>query len=73
MDASPLQLPQLTPRTKHISVKYHFVQNYFNLDPQKKTNHPFILEKIASEEQKADLFTKGFNPETFLRLKKLLC
>ena len=64
--------PKLTPRTKHISVKYHFVRNYFNLDPQKKTIHPFILEKIASEEQKADLFTKGFNPETFLRLRKLL-
>ena len=65
--------PKLSPRTKHIAVKYHFIRNYFNMDPKRKQNHPFVLEKIASEEQKADLFTKGFNPETFVRLRKLLC
>ena len=65
--------PKLTPRTKHIAVKYNFVRNYFSLDPSKKSDHPFILEKIATEEQKADLFTKGFNQETFLTLRKLLC
>ena len=65
--------PKLSPRTKHIAVKYHFIRNYFNMDPKRKQNHPFVLEKIASEEQKADLLTKGFNPETFVRLRKLLC
>ena len=67
--------PKMTPRTKHIAVKYHFVRNYFNLDPtiNRAARHPYVLEKIESEKQKADLFTKGFNAEKFTTLRKLLC
>ena len=67
--------PKMSPQTKHIAVKYHFVRNYFNLDPTQSQahNHPFELEKIESEKQKADLFTKGFNEAKFLPLRKLVC
>ena len=63
--------PKLSPRTKHIAVKYHFVKNYFGTEHN--PDHPFELVKIASEEQKADMFTKGLSTATFLRIRKLLC
>ena len=67
--------PKMTPRTKHIAVKCHFVRNCFNMDPtvNRPAKHPFILEKIETDRQKADLFTKGFNEEKFVILRKLLC
>ena len=57
------------PKMTHIAVKYHFVRNYFN----RAARHPYVLEKIESQKQKADLFTKGFNAEKFTTLRKLLC
>ena len=70
---STCRAPKMTPRTKHIAVKYHFVRNYFNMDPSVQVDHQFELLKISSEEQKADLFTKGFSTDKFLGLRKLLC
>ena len=63
--------PKMSPRTKHIAVKYHFVKQYFN----KACDflHPFLLKKINTEDQKADIFTKGLKAETFLTIRKLLC
>jgi len=63
--------PKMTPRTKHIAVKYHFVKEYFST--RCKTPHPFKLEKIDTKLQKADIFTKGLPAETFLNLRKILC
>ena len=48
--------PKMTPRTKHIAVKYHFVKQLFN--PNHEDN-PFTLVKIDTLEQKADVFAKG--------------
>ena len=62
--------PKLTPRTKHIAVKYHFVKQFFG---KQRHDHPFELKKIDTTEQKADIFTKGLTTEVFLRLRKLLC
>ena len=64
-------LPKMTPRTKHIGIKYHFVKDYFA--QQKHSDRPFVLAKIDTREQKAGILTKGLNEETFLRLQKLLC
>jgi hypothetical protein len=61
--------PKMSSRTKHIGVKYHFVKDYF----AKKRNpdhHPFDLKKIATEDQKADVFTKGLSEITFHRIRK---
>ena len=65
--------PKMSPQTKHIAVKCHFVRNCFNLDPTQEPvfQHPFELEKIESEKQEADLI--GFNEEKFVPLRKLLC
>ena len=63
--------PQMTPCTKHIAVKYHFVKRYFG--DNKFPDHPFFLEKIDTKEQKADIFTKGLPADTFQYLCSLLC
>ena len=63
--------PKMSPRTKHIAVKYHFVRNFFTPDAPPDT--PFVLEKVHTDLQKADIFTKGLSPPKFLELRKLLC
>ena len=63
--------PKLSPRTKHIAVKYHFVRNFFTPDASPDT--PYVLEKIHTDEQKADIFTKGLAAPKFLELRALLC
>ena len=63
--------PKMSLRTRHIAVKYHFVRNFFSPDCNLK--HPFQLEKIDTKIQLADIFTKGLNEETFVRLRTLLC
>ena len=57
--------PRMTPTSKHIAVKYHwFVQH---------VGKEFVIRKIESENQKADIFTKGVQGQIFVRIKKLLC
>jgi len=68
---STAQTPKMTPRTKHIGVKYHFVKDYFAR--RKQGDHPFELLKIDTLDQKADIFTKGLNEISFSRIRKLLC
>ena len=45
------------------------------MDPtfNRSSRHPFVLEKIDTDKQKADLFTKGFAADKFQTLRKLLC
>ena len=68
---STCQAPELSPHTRHIAVKYHFVRNFFTPDGFK--NHPYKLKKIDTKIQKADIFTKGLPQEPFETLRKLLC
>ena len=63
--------PKMSPRTKHIGIKYHFVKQYFGNDNLRDSL--FQLEKIDTHEQKADIFTKGLDVETFKKLHFLLC
>ena len=63
--------PQMSPRTKHMATKYHFVKQHFGT--KHIDDHPFILEKIDAKDQKADIFTKGLDVVTFKHLRKLLC
>ena len=58
--------PKLTPRTKHIAVKYHWFKSYID------EAQGFVIKKIGTEEQKADLLTKGLVADTFERTRKLL-
>ena len=57
--------PGMTPTSKHIAVKYHwFRQN---------VGKEFVIRKIESENQRADIFTKGLQGQIFVRIRKLLC
>ena len=57
--------PRMTPTPKHISVKYHWLRQHIE--------KYFVIRKIKSENQKADIFTKGLQDEIFVRISKLLC
>ena len=57
--------PRMTPTSKHISVKYHWFRQHVEKE--------FVIRKIESENQKADIFTKGLQGQIFVIIRKLLC
>ena len=59
-------IPKMTPRTKHIAVKYHWFRENIG------EKFGIILKKIESENQKADILTKGLALEVFRRIRMLL-
>ncbi len=58
--------PKMTPRTKHIGVKYHFFRSKIGEDKGIR------IQKIESVKQKADCFTKGLLDQTFQYIRKIL-
>ena len=58
---------KMTPRTKHIAVKYHFFKSHLDVGTG------ISLAKINSNLQKADIFTKGLAAQKFAEIRKLLC
>ena len=60
--------PKLTPRTKHIGVKYHWFKSLIG----ESNGDEFIIKKIESENQKADILTKGLPSETFKAIRNLV-
>jgi hypothetical protein len=58
--------PRMTPRTKHIGVKYHFFKSKIGEDKG------IVICRIDSAQQKADIFTKGLTQDTFETIRKLL-
>ena len=61
-----LEAGRMTPRSKHYAVKYHWFRSH--LAP-----NSVEVEKIATDEQKADIFTKGLTWEKFREIRRLLC
>ena len=57
--------PRMTPSSKFIAVKYHWFRDHVGKN--------FEIEKIDSEVQLADIFTKGLREEKFVKIRKLLC
>ena len=57
--------PRMTPTSKHISVKYHWFRQHIGKE--------FVIQKIESKNQKADIFTKVLQGEIFVKVSKLLC
>ena len=57
--------PRMTSSSKHIAVKYHWFRQHVGKE--------FVIRKIESENQKADIFTKGLQGQIFARISKLLC
>jgi hypothetical protein len=58
--------PRMSPRTKHIALKYHHFRD--NIGEEKG----IILSEIDTSLQKADLLTKGLAADTFVSIRKLL-
>ena len=57
--------PKLTPRTRHISVKYHFFKSHV-------IPGEIEIVKVDTKLQKADIFTKGLTTETFESIRLIL-
>ena len=57
----------MTPRSKHITMKYHFFKQYIQC-----SNGDIKIAKDASENQLADCMTKGFDKVMFQQVLKLL-
>ncbi len=58
--------PKLTPQTKHIAVKYHWFKLKIGLEKG------FLVKKVDSAKQKADIFTKGLMEDVIMAIQKLL-
>ena len=56
--------PRIIPSSKHIAVKYHWFRQH--------VGKGFVIRNIESENQKADIFTKGLQGQIFVRVRKLL-
>ena len=58
-------IPRMNPTSNHIAVKYHWFSQHIEKE--------FVIRKIKSENQKADIFPKGLQGQIFVRIGKLLC
>ncbi len=59
------KLPQMTPRSKHIALHYHWFREF--------VGKLFTVDPISTDVQLADIFTKGLDAKTFIHLRKRLC
>ena len=59
------QCPKMTPRSKHIAVKYHFFRQFV-------TRGELEIRKVESSKQKADILTKGLTQQKFEQIRQLL-
>ena len=57
--------PRMTPTSKHIAINYHWCRHCVEKE--------LLIRKNESENQKADIFTKGLQGQIFVRIRKLLC
>jgi hypothetical protein len=64
-----LEPGRITPRSKHYADKLHWFRS--KLDPD--GTHPITVVKIATDEQRADILTKGLTKVKFQAIPKLLC
>ena len=59
------KMPRITPTSKHIAVKYHWFRQH--------VGEEYVVWNIKSENQKADIFTKGLQGQIFVCIRKLIC
>ncbi|MGH7974287.1 MAG: reverse transcriptase domain-containing protein [bacterium] len=57
--------PAMTPRSKHIAVKYHFFREHVR-------RGTMVVKKIDTDKQKADILTKGLGRIKFERIREML-
>lgn len=59
-----LELPRMTPRSKHIAIKYHWFRSHLG--------RLFQVVKVGTLDQLGDMFTKGLGPVLFEQHRKRL-
>ena len=59
--------PKLTPRTKHIAVKYHFFRSH--ISEKEGDNKHVTIKRVDTKEQITDIFTKGLNADSFAYIR----
>jgi hypothetical protein len=68
--------PKMTPRTKHISVRYHWFRSMIGPGPTHNdpngTGEGILIKRVDTKQQKADIFTKGLTEESFQNIRLLL-
>ncbi len=60
--------PKFTPRTKHITIKYHHFRKHVII--QANPDGFFSLEYCSTHNQIADIFTKLVRDDIFFKLRK---
>ena len=58
--------PRMTPRSKHLAVKYHWFRSHLS-------NDTIVIKSVPSATNKADIFTKALPREAFVRHRKTIC
>ncbi len=61
---------KFTPRTKHITIKYHHFRSRVNTSFNKSGD--IKLKYISTKKLLADIFTKPVNADSFFTLRKML-
>jgi hypothetical protein len=59
------QFPNMTPRTKHIAIKYHWFKSHIK-------EGDIEVRAIDTKIQKADIFTKGIAKREFEEKRKMI-
>ena len=70
MTLANLELPQMTPRSKAIGVRYHWFRQY--VSQNQGEDGGIVIKKVDTKNQIADIFTKGLGRQMFERLRKML-
>jgi hypothetical protein len=60
------ELPRMTPRTKHLGVKYHWFRSHVGVE------RGIDVRKIDTKEQKGDIFTKGLPELEFVSKRAMI-
>ena len=65
-----MELPRMTPRSKHIAIKYHWFRQFVSI--KNGDDGRIVVKKIGTKDQLADIFTKGLGPKLFVELRSRL-
>ena len=57
---------KITPRNRHIGSKWHWFRSYVD-------RGLITIEKIATDKQLGDIFTKNLQPHKFVEARRMLC
>ena len=61
--------PRLTPRSKHLAVRYHWFSSHIGV----KDGKGIIIEDVQSSLNKADFFTKALARDPFCKNRLAVC